>query len=239
MPVAKPTSLALHKRWIDDVRDVPARINLPVRIVVVGDLDEFAFAPVVLSEEHLSIAIEADQQKHVTSDVRGLVEDIANYFAVRQDGILQRGEARIVAKRTPTRRPVASVHPRQERNVLFTKFNGVVVLLARHCFHAGKSQYGQDIQQCLLILQVRSPVVRRRGILRNFLRNIATALKTGQRGVVLHRTRCRPRAVSVQSKRFAHMKDVLFGYIDEQTILASICRLQRRGTRGQRFEGPR
>jgi hypothetical protein len=142
MPVAKPTSLALHKRWIDDVRDVPARINLPVRIVVVGDLDEFAFAPVVLSEEHLSIAIEADQQKHVTSDVRGLVEDIANYFAVREDSILQGGDARVVAKRPPTRRSVASVHPRQERNVLFTKFNGVVVLLARHCFHACKSQNG-------------------------------------------------------------------------------------------------
>src|SRR3954451_6145357 len=68
-------------------------------------------------------------------------------------------------------------------------------------------------------------------MLRNFLRNISPALETGQRGIVLYRTRCRPRAVSVQSKRFAHMKDVFFGYIDEQTILASICRLQSRGTR--------
>src|SRR5450432_799246 len=112
-PVAEPTGFALNKGWIDDIRDVPARIDLPVRIVVIGDLNEFALAPVVLSQEYLPVAIEADQQKHVATDVRCLVKDVADYFAVGEDGILQGCDTRVVAKGTPTRRPIASVHPRQ------------------------------------------------------------------------------------------------------------------------------
>ena len=111
----------LNQRGIPDVHEVEAGANIPVGIVAIFDLDERVFAPRILGQEDLPVAIEADDQQDMGADRVAFMEDVGDDFVFGQQRVLDGGYAGIRAKRGPIGRSIASVEARAQWNVLLAE----------------------------------------------------------------------------------------------------------------------